>query len=397
MIDSVIHSTIQAPFTYPVHFCRGLFDKEQTLLQRVLTTSESPPYRALVFIDSGLAAAAPQLIDTITSWFGGNQASGIELVKPPHVVTGGEAIKNNYRLVMEIVDTILEYRLCRHSYVIVIGGGAVLDAVGFAASIVHRGLRLVRVPSTTLAQNDAGIGVKNGMNLHGGKNTIGTFHPPYAVLNDFDLLDFLPQEHWIGGISEAFKVALIKDADFFDQLCQAASRFQQREREAQEWMIFRCAELHLQHIRSSGDPFELGRARPLDFGHWAAHKLESMSNYAISHGEAVAIGMRIDCHYARLQGWIGADVTTRLDNALHSIGFTLWHSEIDRRLGDGSLEILCGLDDFREHLGGTLCVTFPDGVGRKREESAIDRGCMIEAIGCISEAWKEPASIPPRS
>lgn len=370
----------EVPFRYPVHFTTNVFDAENRLLRDVMIADTKRTARALVIIDDGLAKACPALSAAASTWFAAMDRTQVQLVKEPHFVPGGEAIKNDYRLTMEIVDTILEYRLCRHSYVIVIGGGAVLDAVGFAASIVHRGLRTIRLPSTTLAQNDAGIGVKNGMNLHGGKNTVGTFHPPYAVINDLELLDTLPQPHWIGGISEAFKVALIKDADFFEHLCADASRYKDRDRAAQERMIIRCAELHLEHIRTQGDPFELGHARPLDFGHWAAHKLEAMSGYAVSHGNAVAIGLVIDAIYARLQGWLEPEVVDRLCQAMQQIGFQLWHPIADRRLGDGSYEILSGLEDFREHLGGELCVTFPDGLGRRREENEIDLPTIIQAI-----------------
>ncbi len=380
MQNKAIHQELSVAFDYPVAFTRGVFDADNALLRDVLCRKDEPHrHRALVFLDAGLAAAHPGLQDQVTAYFK-RHATSLDLVKPPHIVAGGEPLKNDYRLTMEIVDTILEYRMCRHSYVIAVGGGAVLDAVGFAASIVHRGLRMVRLPTTTLAQNDAGVGVKNGMNLHGGKNTIGTFHPPFAVLNDFALLETLPREHWIGGVAEAFKVALIKDAPFFRDLCRDARLFRERNAAAQEKMIVRCAAHHLNHIQTNGDPFELGRARPLDFGHWSAHKLESMSNYRIAHGEAVATGLALDSLYAVAQGWLAEADGAALIQGLTETGFALWHPELERRLGDGTLELLGGLDDFQEHLGGSLCVTYPDGLGHKQEAHAIDRDQMEQTI-----------------
>ncbi len=380
MPKHIIYQALSVAFDYPVVFTRNLFAPENTTLRDMICRAEGPtPRRTLVFVDGGLDARSPELAARISDWFQA-YAPEVELVKAPHVVPGGEAIKNDYRLTMEIVDTILEYRLCRHSCVMAVGGGAVLDAVGFAASIVHRGLRMVRVPSTTLAQNDAGVGVKNGMNLHGGKNTIGTFHPPFAVLNDFALLDTLPDEHWIGGVAEAFKVALIKDAAFFRSLCAEATRYCARDGDAMERLIMRCAELHLAHIRTTGDAFEMGRARPLDFGHWAAHKLEAMSNYRVPHGTAVAAGLAVDALYAVQCGWLDPADGEALIRGLSETGFTLWHLEMERRLGYGALELLGGLEDFREHLGGELCVTFPDGLGRKREVHEIDRTAMEQAV-----------------
>lgn len=379
MSDHTIQQIFSVSFDYPVSFTRDLFGMPNDLLRETLCRSGGRiPHRALVFLDAGLAEARPDLSGLIARWFS-KRTDELELVKPPHIVPGGEAVKNDYRLIMELVDTLLEYRMCRHSFVIAVGGGALLDAAGFATAIVHRGLRMVRVPTTTLAQNDAGVGVKNGMNLHGGKNTIGTFHPPFAVLNDFALLETLSQPHWVGGVSEAFKVAMIKDAEFFHALCRDAAKCRARDTGAMESMIIRCAALHLAHIREHGDAFELGRARPLDFGHWAAHKLESLSNYRISHGEAVAAGLMIDAGYAVRQGWLAQADFDALGRGLQETGFRLWHPEMDIRAGDAPA-LLGGLDDFQEHLGGELCVTFPDGLGRKKEVHEIDRGMMAECL-----------------
>ena len=371
-------------FDYPVAFCRGAFSGDSELLLDILGRKGEPRRRrrCLVVIDENVADAHPDLESAIVEWFARHPAD-TELVKEPLRVTGGEPIKSNYRKIMEVVDTLLEYKLCRQSYVIVIGGGAVLDAVGFATSMVHRGLRLVRFPSTVLAQNDAGVGVKNAMNLHGGKNTIGTFAPPWAVVNDFDLLCTLGDADWSGGISEAFKVAIIKDAAFFARLREDAPRYAARDEAAMEHLIIRCAELHLEHIATNGDPFEMGTARPLDFGHWAAHKLESMTNYTVSHGHAVGVGVALDSYYAMRKGWIGEGDFEAIVAGLHQSGLRLWYDVMERRLGDGRLELLGGLADFQEHLGGELCVTFPDGIGRKQEVHEIDESLVEQGIAFL--------------
>lgn len=371
---------VSVGFSYPVIFTRDVFDRSNEVLPQTLgRTDERGPHRTLFFIDAGLAAAHPRLVDDIQAYAEGFSRV-FELVLPPRVVPGGESVKNNYRLAMEILDTILEARLCRQSFVVAMGGGAVLDAVGFAASLVHRGVRLIRMPSTVLAQNDAGVGVKNGMNLHGGKNTIGTFAPPFAVLNDFTLLSTLTDTDWRGGIAEAFKVAIIKDSTFFDFLCEHAEALRSRDMPAMETLIRRCATLHLDHIRDGGDPFEFGRARPLDFGHWAAHKLESMTSYALSHGEAVAMGVALDTHYAARQGWLTDDEAHAIFAGLARCGLPLWHDALGRRLGDGTLEVLGGIEEFREHLGGRLTVTFPAGIGARHEVHEIDRDLVDKGV-----------------
>jgi 3-dehydroquinate synthase len=367
-------------FDYPVAFCRGVFAPENTLLNDTLDRlKEDRRHRAIVYIDHNVAEENPALSDDIHNYFNA-YSDKLELVRDPIVITGGEAVKNDYRLIMEVVDTLLEYKLCRQSFVIAIGGGAVQDALGFATAIVHRGLRFVRMNSTVLAQNDAGVGVKNSMNLHGGKNTVGCFAPPFAVINDYDFLNTLAFEDWVGGVSEAFKVAIIKDPVFFAALCEMAPRIKRRDAEAMEHLIERCAIMHLDHIKTNGDPFEMGTARPLDFGHWAAHKLEGMSNYKISHGHAVAAGICIDSYYAAQKNWITADEYEKIVTGLRQSGYTLWHDEMSRRLGDGTLELIGGLADFQEHLGGELCITMPDGIGAKFEVHEMEHALIEAAI-----------------
>lgn len=270
--------------------------------------------------------------------------------------------------------------LDRQSFVLAIGGGSMLDMMGFAASIVHRGLRLLRLPSTTLAQNDAGIGVKNGMDEHGQKNFVGTFAPPFGVINDLALLSTLCQEDWIAGAAEAFKVALIRDKAFFEFLEEQASQLRLRNESAMEQLVRRCARLHLDHIRTSGDPFEFGSARPLDFGHWAAHKLELMSGFTLSHGHAVAVGMSIDSLIAMRRSLLSEQEFLRIHEAIAATGLPTFHELLLLSDRDGRLEILQGLEDFREHLGGNLCVTLPNGIGKGIEVHQIDPSDVREAV-----------------
>jgi len=273
-----------------------------------------------------------------------------------------------------------ESHLCRQSFVLAIGGGSVLDAVGLAASLVHRGLRLIRIPTTVLAQDDAGVGVKNGINEHGMKNFAGTFAPPFAILIDYQFLQTLPAKHWFGGIAEAFKVAIIKDREFFDYLRSHATDLRKRDNAAIESTVRRCAILHLDHIGANGDPFEFGTARPLDFGHWSAHRLESMSGYEIGHGQAVSIGIAIDSFYASQIGLITSKECDVILNGLKKTGLPIWSDLLELTRPDGKLEILQGLDDFQEHLGGQLNVTMPNGIGRKIEIHEMDRAIVEQAI-----------------
>lgn len=388
MADATYNQSLTVAFDYPVVFTRGLFESSNPVFEAAVDRlQENRAHRLAVFIDSGVDSFHPALRKQIRSYCAMHPAR-LNLVMDPFVVPGGEGIKTDLSFIQDLVHRFAELHLSRQCFVVALGGGAVLDAIGFAAALFHRGVRLVRVPTTVLAQNDVGVGVKNALNLGAAKNLIGTFAPPFAVLNDFDFLSTLSDRDWIAGVAEAFKVAIIRDADFFRVLVRDARRLRAREAEPMEALIRRCAELHLEHIRGGGDPFEFGRARPLDFGHWAAHKLESLSGYAISHGEAVAIGIALDSCYAALQGWIsGADLDA-IVGGLRESGFSLWSAILEERDAAGQPVILAGLQDFREHLGGELHVTYPQGIGRRFEVNAVDLDVLGRALERLRNAAK---------
>lgn len=369
-----IDQAFTVQYRYPVYLTQDAFGANPLLAQTLEPTSGRA--RVLFVLDRGLARAQPWLAAAVERYA---ETHGLDLAGPLLQIEGGETAKNDERMLTRVHQAIEQARLCRHSYVVAIGGGAVLDVAGFAAATAHRGVRLVRLPSTVLAQCDAGIGVKNGINAFGKKNFLGSFAPPYAVINDISLLGSLADRDWRAGIAEAVKVALVKDAAFFDFLEAAANDLARRDSERMQQTIRRCAELHLNHI-AGGDPFEMGSARPLDFGHWAAHKLEQLTDYRLRHGEAVAIGIALDAVYSHLAGFLSAQALERILATLARLGFELhvdaldahWDSPRDSRC------LLSGLDEFREHLGGTLCVTQLADIGRGFEVHDMD-GARVRA------------------
>jgi 3-dehydroquinate synthase len=372
-------------FDYEVHFTRGVFAPENPLLLRVLSRKEAGKrHRVFSLIDSGVAEAHPALARSIKDYFHEHQES-LELVASPEVVPGGERVKESWTVVEDLMVAFGNQHLDRHSFVLAIGGGSMLDMAGFVTALVHRGLRLVRFPTTVLAQNDAGVGVKNGMNEHGMKNFLGTFAPPFAVVNDFSFLDTLSQEHWLGGVAEAFKVAIIKDRGFFDFLERGARAIERRDGGVMEELVRRAAILHLEHIAKNGDPFELGTARPLDFGHWSAHKLETLSSYRIGHGAAVAAGIALDSVYAARKGLLTRAELTRVLAAITATGLRVWHPEMAARAPSGELALLSGLEEFREHLGGRLTITLPQSLGRKVEVHSMDESVVEESLFALRD------------
>ncbi|MGG1948749.1 3-dehydroquinate synthase [Trinickia sp. NRRL B-1857] len=374
MLEHRIDQRFTVTYSYPVCFTRKAFSPDNPVLAELMRMPEQGmKARALVLIDSGVAASRDGYIESIERYAYAHRHL-FELAHPPVAMRGGEAAKHGLREVEPIYDLVREMRICRHSYVVAIGGGAVLDAAGYAAATAHRGVRLIRMPSTVLAQNDAGIGVKNGVNWYGRKNFVGAFASPFAVVNDFDLLASAPSHVRRAGIAEAIKVALIRDEAFFAQLHQQRFELADLAPHAIEPMIVRCAQLHLAQIRNGGDPFERGSARPLDFGHWAAHKLEELSQHRLLHGEAVAIGIALDTLYSQHIGLIdGAAVDLVLDT-MRDIGFVLDDPVLDE------LDLERALADFREHLGGLLCITLLKGIGEGIEVDRIDMAAMRECV-----------------
>nr|WKF61254.1 2-epi-5-epi-valiolone synthase [Paraburkholderia busanensis] len=401
MLEHRIDQSFDVRYSYPVCFTRHAFAPDNPLLADLMRAqANGAGARVLFAVDSGVAGARPDYLGAIEQYTRAH-ADVLDPIRSPWIVRGGETSKLEPLEVDEFYSYVLDHGLCRHSYVVVIGGGAVLDAIGYAAATAHRGIRLIRMPSTVLGQNDAGVGVKNAVNWQGRKNFLGTFTPPFAVVNDFDLLASVPPADRRAGVAEAVKVALIRDRAFFERLHRQRFELAALAPQVMEPMIVRCAELHLAQIRNSGDPFERGSARPLDFGHWSAHKLEEISHGRLRHGEAVALGIALDVLYSRRLGMIADTAADTILATLRDIGFALDHPAFDL------LDVEQALNDFREHLGGQLCITLlreiGEGVEVDRIDSAAMRACIAElrtlqstARGGSPHHAQAPAQAQPR-
>jgi 3-dehydroquinate synthase len=367
-------------YNYPVYFTRDLFDPANPCLRNALSAVEPDKlHRFAMFIDEGVTHAAPNLLARITQHAAAH-ASTMTLAGDIVVIPGGETVKNQHDCVEHMLRELSSRQIDRQSFAIAIGGGAVLDAVGFAAAIFHRGVRHIRCPTTVLAQDDSGVGVKNGINAFGFKNLLGTFAPPFAVINDSAFLDVLPEREKRGGMAEAVKVALIRDADFFlwiEREAEALARFQPN---ALDTLVRRCARLHMHQIAHGGDPFETGSARPLDYGHWSAHKLEALTRHALRHGEAVAIGIALDARYSVLTGLLPEGDDLRVLRLLARLGFTLWNDALDLKDERNRRRVIGGLADFQEHLGGELTITLLEGIGRGIEVHVMDHALIEQSI-----------------
>ena len=374
--DAANDRAVSPSFMHRVRFTRdALQPANQTLRDALSGDAAITSRRAVVLVDEGVAATQPRLAERVRAYFDAHRAH-MPRIAAVETVAGGERAKEDMRVVDRVIELVERHAIDRKSFVFAIGGGAMLDAVGLGAATAHRGVRLVRLPTTTLAQDDAAMGVKNGVNRFGKKNFVGAFAVPYAVVCDESMLSTLPAAVFRAGFSEAVKIALLKDPAFFAAIERAAPAIAACDLDASSPVIRRSAELHLAHIVDGGDPFEANEARPLDFGHWAAHRLESMSAHAVSHGDAVALGLLLDCRYSNLKGWLADADLARIRACVAALGLPMRHA-----LFADTKRLLAGLEEFREHLGGQLTVTMLRAIGHGFEVHELDADLVRRAAG----------------
>lgn len=377
-MNNIIDTSFSVSYNYPTIFTSQAFDTDNdTLVTTLQRLNEGRRHRVVFYIDAALAT--PQLISQIEAYCAAH-TDVINLAAPVKSVAGGFEIKNNPEFIIATLKELGELHIDRQSFVVVIGGGSVIDAVGLAVALLHRGARLIRMPTTVLGQDDAGVGVKNGIDFNGQKNFMGCFAPPFAVINDVSFLATLGDEDWFGGFAEAIKVSIIRDGSFFEQLEQAAPAICARDISVAEGIIRRSAELHLRQISKGGDPFEFGSARPLDFGHWAAHRLEVISNHELGHGYAVSIGIALDTIYAQKLGLITEQECKRIIKLLQALNLPIYSKWLEARNEQGELLVIKGAEDFREHLGGILNITLPTSIGTAIEVHEFDTSKVAESI-----------------
>ncbi|TWU08530.1 3-dehydroquinate synthase [Stieleria varia] len=375
-----IDISFSVPFVHRLRVTENVAGDDFSQLLGVIHCGDAGPAKVLVIAEAAVHEASDRVSELDRKL---SDADKVRRVGELMLVDGGEAIKNDTVGVQQVLAAINQHDLDRRSYIIAIGGGAMLDAVGYAAATAHRGIRLIRLPTTTLAQADSGVGVKNAINYFGKKNWVGTFAVPWAVINDTELLQTVSDRDFRSGFSEAVKVMLLKDREQFDWLCQHAGEICQRQMGPAAHAIHQSCMLHLRHITEGGDPFEMLEARPLDFGHWSAHRLEPLTDYQIRHGEAVGMGVAIDCLYSTLRYGFPESDSMRVCECLAGLGLPLWHPALD----DYKV-LMTGLEEFRQHLGGRLTITMLQQIGRPIHVHEIDHRAMADAVAQLKQVAK---------
>ncbi len=287
--------------SYPVLVAPGLLGQLEALVaehlgaSRVVLIADAAVYGLL---QAGRLGRAP--------W------TGSALTFPP-----GEASKTRERWA-GLTDLLLAQGYGRDSGIVALGGGVAGDLAGFVAATYMRGIPCIQVPTSLLAMLDASVGGKTGVDTPEGKNLIGAFHPPVAVLADPRALATLPERDFRGGMAEAVKHGLIADAEYFGWMEREAKALLRRDEAALTHLVRRSVELKAEVV--SGDEREGGRRAILNAGHTVAHALEQVSAYAIPHGEAVALGLVAECALAEALGVAPSGLGTRVAGLLGRLG-----------------------------------------------------------------------------
>ena len=254
-----------------------------------------------------------------------------------------------------LTDALLDQGFGRDSALVGVGGGVIGDLTGFVAATYQRGVPFVLVPTTLLAMLDASVGGKTGVDTPQGKNLVGAFHPPVAVVADPATLRTLPERDYKAGMAEAVKHGLIADAAYLDWIEANATALLLRDLDALTHLVRRSVEIKAAVV--AGDEFEAGPRAMLNAGHTAAHAMELVSGYSMLHGEAVALGLRAECVMGELAGLLPDGTFARVARALDRLGLPA------RAEGLSAERVRAAMQRDKKSLAGETRFAIPTALG----------------------------------
>ncbi len=284
-----------------------------------------------------------------------------------HTMPAGEAHKTRESW-SRLTDDLLAAGCGRDTTVVALGGGVVGDLAGFVAATYMRGVPVVQCPTSLLAMIDASVGGKTGVDTAAGKNLVGAFHPPSAVLVDVELLRTLPSAHRRAGLAEAIKHGVVADAAHLARIEAQLPALLDTERAAALELVTRSVEIKSSVVRA--DPRETGVRRILNFGHTIGHAVEQASGYALLHGEAVAIGMVLEARLAERIGVADAGTAGEIERVVRAAGLP---AARPRELSANT--VLDATRHDKKARGGAVAYALPARVGAMAGE---ERGWAIE-------------------
>lgn len=304
--------------------------------------------------------------------------SSLEMVLPGVPVLGlsGQEDDKTLASVASVWDWLIEQGAQRRDALVAFGGGVVCDTVGFAAACYLRGIGLINVPTTLLAQVDASVGGKTGVNHSRGKNLIGAFYQPLCVVADTALLATLSRRAFANGMAEVAKIAMILDARLFEVLEREAAGLGPDNAERLAPLVARSIELKAQVVER--DERESGDRMFLNYGHTVGHALEAGAGYGtLLHGEAVAVGMQAAAHIATRMGMLRSEDAARQTELLRTLGLPLaWSASVDDVLSRISLD--------KKRAGSRQRWVLAEHVGSGRIRDDVPAEIVCEAVSSIA-------------
>lgn len=305
--------------------------------------------------------------------------AALRAVLPPAtaeaVIEPGEASKSLAAL-EPLYDALAEARIERDDAIAAFGGGVVGDVAGFVAATWLRGVRFVQVPTTLEAAIDAAVGGKTGINHPAGKNLIGAFHQPSAVLVDVDFLATLEARDRVSALSESVKHALIRDEKFFEWHEQNAEAIRAGQADVLEELIARNCGIKADVV--GRDERESGLRAILNFGHTVGHALEHVLGYALRHGECVGLGILVENRLARLRGMIDEGLERRTAELLGRLGLP---ATLPQRVDPAGILAACRMDKKNRH--GAIHFVLLEGIGRPLRVSDVDDEQIVAALHIV--------------
>jgi len=356
---------------YPIHIGAGLLGEAQPFAPHVAA-------RAVAIVTNDVVA--PLYLARLRATL---ERAGARLAAEI-VLEDGERAKS-FAALERLCDRLLAARCGRDCVLVALGGGVIGDLAGFAAAVYQRGVPFVQVPTTLLAQVDSAVGGKTAINHARGKNMIGAFHQPLAVVSDLAALDTLPERELRAGIAEVLKHAFILDAPFVAWLEENVARLVARERAALEHAVRRCCELKAGVV--AADEREAGPRAILNFGHTFGHAIEAASGYGEwLHGEAVAAGMVMAAELSARAGALSREAAARVRALVAAAGLPVQGPRVAL---ERYLELI-GVD--KKALRGRPRFVVLEAIGRARLREDLEERWVREAIAACS-----PETLPAAS
>jgi 3-dehydroquinate synthase len=326
--------------------------------------------QALIVTDSHLAERALS-----AGYEAALYQAGIEAVTT--VVPAGESSKSLAQAA-RLYDELVDLHADRHTAIVACGGGVVGDLAGFVAATFARGLPLLMVPTTLLAQVDSSVGGKVGINHPGAKNKIGAFHQPVGVWVDIQNLQTLPDRELRCGLAEVVKYGVILDAEFFAALERDAGAILSRDDRCLQQIVIRSCQLKA-GIVAQDEREETGVRAVLNFGHTIGHAIEAVAGYdgAYLHGEAVAVGMVAESRLAERLGWIGPGVVDRLTRLLERLGLPVTAPGLDPE------RLLGAMRGDKKNRAGKVRFVLPRSIGTVELTDAAGAADVRAVLACL--------------